>query len=201
MKKLFMICSIVFCLGYFNTQAQPAANPDMQEAMKALGMMMSGGASNNQAAISQSQIKALLPTEFNGMKRTSAEAGKNAAMGMNITYATATYGKGDSSIQIKISDISAMGQFMKMAQFAWTQTEMERETDRGYERTSKIDGFPAKERYENEGKSGEVEVMVDGRFMVQVNGYGIEMDHMLGLIKTVDLKKLVELKPEAAAAQ
>jgi hypothetical protein len=176
--------------------AQNNANPEMQDAFKALGALM--GANTNQPVISQAKIKELLPAEFEGLKRTASESGKNAAFGMNVSYAMATYSKDAASITVKISDISAMGQFMKMAQFAWTQTEMERESETGFERTSKIDGQPAQESYQYAGKSGEIKVMVDGRFMVEINGDGVEMDSMRTIIKAVDLNKLMALKPEPA---
>ena len=201
MKKIFTLCCVAGCLVTGSVLAQPAGNPDMQEAMKALGMLMSAGGNTNQAAaLHHRQLKELLPTEFEGMKRTSSEAGKNAAFGMNVVYAEATYEKDGADITVKISDISSMGQFMKMAQFAWTQAEMEKESDRGYERTTKIDGHPAQERYVNDGQRGELQVMVDGRFMVEASGNGIEMASLQALMMAIDLNKLAGLKPEAAPA-
>jgi len=199
MKNLLVRCFVSFLVCLSPVLAQPADNPEMQEALKALGVLMGGG-TNSAPAISQSQLKALLPTEYDGMKRSSSEAGKNAAMGMNITYAMAAYSGDEAKIEVKISDVSAMGQLMKMAQFAWTQSEMERESDRGFERTTKIDGHPAQERYTYSSKSGEIQVMVDGRFMVEIKGSGVEMERLQGVLKTIDLNKLTALKPEAAAA-
>lgn len=168
---------------------------DAQEAMNALGALFGGGGSTN-ATVHFRQLKELLPAEFKGTKRSASESGKNAAFGMNISYAQADYTVGDGQITVKISDISAMGQFMKMAQFAWTQSEIERETDTGYERSTHIDGFAAQEKYESDTKSGQIQVMVDDRFMVEVNGNGVEMDDMKALIDAVGLKRLAALKPE-----
>ncbi len=192
---LGLCCVAVGFLSLESTVAQPAGNQDMQEAMKALGMLMNAGGTNT-SAVNQRQLKDLLPAEFDGMKRSASEAGKNAAFGMTVVFAEGTYGKGEPEVTIKLSDISSMGQFMKMAQFAWTQTEMERETDEGYERTTKIGAHPAQERFVNDGQRGEVQVMVDGRFMVEVTGRGLPMEKLHDLIKAVDLDKLAALKPE-----
>ena len=41
MKKIFTLCCVAGWLVSGSVLAQPAGNPDMQEAMKALGMLMS----------------------------------------------------------------------------------------------------------------------------------------------------------------
>jgi uncharacterized protein YdeI (BOF family) len=199
MKKMFVRCLVSFLVCLSPVIAQPAGNTEMQEALKALGALMGGG-TNSAPAISQSQLKGLLPADYEGMKRSNSEAGKNAALGMNITYAMAEYTNAESNIEVKVSDVSAMGQFMKMAQFAWTQSEMERESDSGFERTTKIGGHPAQERYTYRDKSGEIQVMVDGRFMVEIKGSGVEMEQLQGMLKALDLNKLTALKPEPGAA-
>lgn len=199
MKKIFTLCFVAGLLLTGSANAQSSGNPDMQEAMKALGMLMGGGNTNN-TAVHHKQLKELLPAEFEGMKRTSSEAGKNAAFGINVVYAEAVYEKEGADITVKISDISSMGQFMKMAQFAWTQTEVEKESDRGYERTTTVAGHPAQEKFTHEGKRGELQVMVDSRFMVEASGNGIEMTSLQGLLTAIDLNKLAGLKPEVVPA-
>lgn len=196
MKKL-LLCGILTASLSFSTLAQPDMGTEMQDAMKALGMLMGGGgATNNTAVIHQRQLRDLLPAEFNGMKRSNTEAGKNAAFGMSVSYAQATYTQGGGSIEIKLSDISAMGEFMKMAQYAWTHNEVERESDDGYERTTKIQGFAAQESYDSRYQAGKVQVMVDGRFMVEVTSQGVTMDNVMELLKAVNLKKLAALQPD-----
>ncbi len=200
MKKTFVLCCLAGAgFAMSGAFAQSSGNAqEMQQAMQALGALMNAGATNS-TAVHQSQLKALLPGEFEGMKRSRSEAGKNAAFGMNVVYAEASYKGEGADITIKISDISSMGAFMKMAQFAWTQAEMESESDDGFERTTKIDGHPAQERFRNSGKQGEIQVMVDGRFMVEVEGNGLEIASYHNLLKAVDLGKLAGLKPEVPA--
>jgi len=199
MKKLIILAAVSVMLSGIS-RAQPAeAGAEMQEAMKALGMLFGGGAGGEQEAkpmVHQRQLRALLPEEYEGMRRSNTEAGKQAAFGMNISYAQGTYSSGDARIDAKITDISAMGEFMKMAQYAWANAEMERESDDGYERTVKIEGFPGQESYENAYKSGRIQIMVDGRFIVELDGSGVEMKTMHGLLAAIGLKKLAGLQPE-----
>jgi len=182
-----------------HAQEDMPSGDEMKEAMNALGALFGAaaqaGASTNQA-IHQRQLRDLLPAEFNGMARSNTEAGKNAMFGMNMSYAQATYAKDEASINVKISDISSMGEFVKMAQYAWTANEMERETDDGYERTTKVDGHPAQERFDSRYKQADLQIMVDGRFMVELDGSNVEMAALQDLVKAIDLKKLAALKPQ-----
>lgn len=198
MKIALLFLGVAFSLPTL-LLAQPGNNtPEMQEAMKALGLLLGGGtntASSSSGVIHHRQLKALLPAEFAGMKRTNSEAGKQSAMGMNISYANAEYSSDDASAEAKISDISAMGEFMKMAQYAWANTELEQENDSGYEKTVQVDGFPAKESFTFDGKIGHLEIMIDGRLMVDLQGYGLEMEQLVNLAKVIDLKRLAGLQP------
>jgi len=196
MKSIVFTSVLAVSLSLSAFAQQQPAGTEMQDAMKALGMLMGGGGATNQQVIHQRQLRELLPAEFDGMKRTNVEAGKNAAFGMNISYAQATYSQGSSKIDVKMSDISAMGEFMKMAQYAWAQTEMERESDDGYERTTKIEGHAAQEKYDSRYQTGKVEIMVDGRFMVEVTSAKVPMEKVHALIKAINLGKLASLKPE-----
>lgn len=192
MKKTALVL-LLATAPFMHVHAQDAT----QDPMALLGQLLGGGGAATNPVIHHSQLKAMLPADFSGLKRTNSEAGKQAAMGMNISYAEATYSDDSgASIDAKITDISAMASFMRMAQYAWANSEMERESDSGYERTTKIDGFPAKEEYDNQGKYGSVEVMVDGRFIVEVRGSQVGMDKITGLLKTIDLKKLQSLQPQ-----
>lgn len=197
MKNIAVILMATLVITNLSHAQEGAAN--QQDPMAALGMLFGAGATN--PVVHHSQLKALLPAEFAGMKRTNSEAGKQAAMGMNISYAEAEYSNDDASLRAKISDISAMGEFMKMAQYAWMNSEMERETDEGYERTTNIDGFSAMEKYDTSNKSGDLQIMVDGRFMVELSGSGVEMQSVKDLAAAINLKKLQALKPEPPAAK
>lgn len=187
-------------LAFFALTARAQqSGAEQQDPMAALNALF-GAAGTNQT-VHHSQLKAMLPTEFAGMKRTNMEAGKLPALGFNISYAEAEYSTDDRSLQAKISDVGGMGKMLAYAQYAWLESEVERETDEGYERTTKIEGFPAQESYQTTDQSGNLQIMVDGRFMVELSGNGVEMATIKDLAKAINLNKLKDLKPQPAPAQ
>ncbi len=195
-KILSLAVAVMISGGAAHAQDSTA---EMQQAMQALGAMFGGAAQQGGEPVKvvhQRQLRERLPAEFSGMRRTNAEAGRQAAFGMNVSYAEATYESGRARIEAKISDIGGMGEFIKMAQFAWANAEMERESDRGFERTTKIDGFPAQESFEFNGQTGNVQIMVDGRLVVEISGSGVPMEKLHEMAKVLDLKKLAALQPE-----
>jgi hypothetical protein len=175
---------------------QPPAN--MEDMMKAMGALMSGG-TNAAAVVDFRELKALLPPALDGMKRTNATGEKSGAMGMTVAFAEGTYaGDAGGNITIKISDNGGLGGFMAFAQAGWAASEIDRESDTGFERTTTYGQNKAHEEYDNSGKSGKVEILVGGRFMVEVNGNDVAWEAIQAAAKQVDAAKLATLKPKAA---
>jgi hypothetical protein len=175
---------------------QPPAN--MEDMMKAMGALMSGG-TNAAAIVDFRELKELLPAALDGMKRTKASGEKSGAMGMTVAFAEGIYeADAGGKIHIKISDNAGMGGFMAFAQAGWAASEIDRESDTGFERTTTYGQNKAREEYDNRGKSGKVEILVGGRFMVEVSGNDIAWEAIQAAAKKVDTAKLATLKPKAA---
>lgn len=176
---------------------QPPVN--MEDMMKAMGALMSGG-TNAAAIVDFRELKALLPAALDGMKRTKASGEKSGAMGMTVAFAEGIYeADAGGNIHIKISDNAGMGGFMAFAQAGWAASEIDRESDTGFERTTTYGQNKAREEYDNSGKSGKVEILVGGRFMVEVKGDDVTWETIQAAAKKVDLTELSALKPKAAA--
>jgi hypothetical protein len=81
--------------------------------------------------------------------------------------------------------------------------DVDRETPNGYEKTSTVNGRRMHEKWDGKSKRGEVDMIVGGRFMVEIRGTGIEMKDLKQAINAIDLKKLEALKnaPPATAAK
>jgi len=181
--------------------AQPGGEQspaNMEDMMKAMGAIMSGG-TNAAAVVDFRELKALLPAALDGMKRTNASGEKSGAMGMTVAFAEGTYeADAGGSITIKISDNGGLGGFMAFAQASWAASEIDRESDTGFERTTTYGQNKAHEEYDNSGKSGKVEILVAGRFMVEASGNDIAWEAIQAAAKKVDTAKLATLKPKAA---
>lgn len=195
--------AVMFSMAALVVQAQQGVTPEqMQQMQKALGAIAAAGAQGAKPVVDFREIKALLPKELAGGYQ--AEEGypkgqKSGAMGMAIAEAEGRYQKGDSSLSVKVSDISGLGAMGAMAHAAWASAEIDNESDDGYEKTTLIDGQKALEKYNVKDQDGELQVFVDHRFMVEIRGHNAKMDDMKAALKTVDLKKLASLKPKAVA--
>ncbi|HBA85080.1 MAG TPA: hypothetical protein DCZ95_13395 [Verrucomicrobia bacterium] len=170
---------------------------DMQDMMKAMTSLMGGG-TNAAPTADFREMKALLPLELEGMKRTKASGEKSGAMGMKISYAEGSYeGTDGGAVEIKISDMGGMGGFMAMAQAGWASSEIDRETDTGFERTVMYGNHKALEKFDTSSRSGEIQILVNNRFMVEVSGNDVDFDALKAAAQKVDLNKLAGLKPAA----
>lgn len=171
-------------------QMQKAA-PAMEQAAKAMEEAANAAPVE---PVDFRELKALLPEELPGLKRTEASGEKNGAMGMVISQANAQYSSDEgASIRVKIQDMGGMSGFAAMAQFGWAMQEVDRETETGYEKTVMIGGNKALEKYDRESKSGDIQIMVKSRFMVEIDGSDIEPAALQGTVAKLPLDKLAAL--------
>lgn len=181
-----------------------ASTKQMAEAMKTGGAGVAGAAAAMGAALGGAQaaeavdfreLKALLPEDLSGMKRTNAEGERTSAMGFTISKAEARYeSDSNANVRITISDVGAMAGVAAMATYAWAAGAIDRETETSYERSVTINGHKGYEKYDRQSSSGEVQVLVAGRFVVEVDGNNMPMDAIKAALGKVDLGKLESMK-------
>ena len=153
------------------------------------------GAVQAAEAVDFRELKALLPEDLSGMKRSNAEGEKTSAMGFTISKAEARYeGDNNASVHITITDVGAMAGVAAMATYAWAAGTIDRETESSYEKSVTIDGYKGYEKYDRQSSSGEVQVLVAGRFVVEVDGNNLPMDGIKAALGKVDLGKLESMK-------
>lgn len=86
-----------------------------------------------------------------------------------ISKAEVTYTKGDSRIHAELTD-SAMNQLMLIG-FSWvTNMGYEKETQDGWEKATKVAGHPGLEKWRDNGKRGEVTVLANKRYVLELKG-------------------------------
>jgi hypothetical protein len=120
--------------------------------------------------------------------------GERMSMPVKFSQAKVTYTKGDARVNAEVTD-SALNQ-MLLAPFAMFLTSgYEKETEEGYERSTKVGGFPGWERWNSERKEGEVTALVNKRFLVKFDGDNIESLAVLHEMATAaDLAKLAAIR-------
>ena len=180
---------------------QPPAMPNMndyQDALNAIGQMMQTQSSNTTELVNFRQLKALLPASLDGMKRTNASGEKTGGFGMTVAFAEADYeGDDGSRISIKITDGSAMGPMLAMSHAAWSNMEIDRESDTEMEQTFKHKGHKALKRFNFEDEDGEVNMIIDSRFILEVAGFRTTLEALMAALEKIDLDALLSLEAPA----
>ncbi len=192
-------------------QTVPAIPADAKDAMAAFSKMLQsfGDDSNNplaalgaQKPVGAGELKAMLPADADGLRRTNARGEKTGAFGANVVQATGEYGDGEGPrVEINITDLAAMGPFGALAGFGWMQTEVDSEGDHGYERTTEQGGFKTLEKYTNASRSGTITVVVGNRFIVEVEGRNIDPTKLQACARAIDFSALDNLAKAQPATE
>jgi hypothetical protein len=168
----------------------PKAAADMTAALSAVGAIVSGG--KDVEPVDFRKLREMLPETLAGMKRVDATGQSGEAMGIKGSSATARYTDGSgASLNVDISDMGSLAGLSGLA--SRFDPSMEKETETGYERTSKVNGQIVHERYDRRAKSGEISIILVERFNVAVRGNGVEPATLQGAIKQIDMAGLVAL--------
>ena len=188
-SKGLLVLVIGIAAGVANAQ-----QPDLSALMGALNSMM-GGATNQAPVevVDFRELRALLPEKIGTYTRTKSEGEKNSAMGMTLSQALGQYAADKAKLNVKLLDYGGTGVASMMAT-AWTMSQIDRESDTGYERTTEINGNKALERYDTGANYGELQVLVAGRFLVEIEVRDGKPEDLRAAAEALDLAKLAALK-------
>jgi Yip1 domain/zinc-ribbon domain len=175
--------------GSADSRAAAGSTVDMGSALNAVGQIMTGG--KDVQPVDFHLLKEMLPESIAGMRRTEASGQSGEAMGIKGSSATASYSGGGGSLQVEISDLGSLSGLAGLANKF--DPNIEKETDTGYERTTKVNGQIVHERYDRRARSGEVSVILANRFSVTVDGSGVDAAVLTGALKEIDLSKLATM--------
>ncbi|OBX18608.1 hypothetical protein A9995_11675 [Erythrobacter sp. QSSC1-22B] len=134
------------------------------------------------APLDQKFLASLLPETVAGLPMTERQ---NASLGTGIgSNAQVRYGSGNTSIELEIVDMSALG---GMAAMAGTMgMESESETATGYERTGTVNGRLTIEKWDSASERGTYSVVVGNRAIVRAEGRGVDMQQMKSAVHGID---------------
>jgi hypothetical protein len=172
----------------------------MADAVAKMGMAVGGAVGEAAKSVGTAvepvdfrELKALLPEGIGALKRTSAEGEKGGGFGIAVAHAEGRYRGDGGSVDLKITDPGNLSGLAAMAAM-WMNMDLDKETDTGYEKTGTANGRRFHEKYDKNSKSGEYTVIVGNRFMVEINGNGVDMPTMKKAIDQINLAKLESLK-------
>lgn len=180
-------------------QSMAEAMGQAEQAMQQMQQAM-GGDGEAVEPVDFRVLKDMLPEDLPGMERTNAKGEKTGMMGIKISQAEGEYrGEDNSRIEITILDMGTM-KSAAMFGYAWLMAEIDRESDTGYERTTKYKGYPAYEKMERRGETErfESQVVVGERFIVSINANNASEDQIEAAREGIDYDDLEDRKNEGA---
>jgi hypothetical protein len=131
--------------------------------------------------------------------RRGKPTGERMTMPVRYTHVTARYAKGDVKIEAKITD-SAKNRVLVSPMGAMLTAGYAKENAGGYEKATRIAGYPGFEKWSASG-NGELNVLVSDRFIVELEGRELaSVKDLYAFLDHVDLKKIAG-QAETAAAQ
>jgi hypothetical protein len=151
-----------------------------------------------QKVVSFKRLQEFLPkADLAGFNKGKPAGETSSAMGMSTSEARVRYEKGHASIEVKITDMAGIP-FAQMGASVMGMTEFENETENGYEKSVKVQGFAGSEKVDKtKGReSCQVMLFVGNRFQVELDGSGISdvtlLHNLLDGMNLADLSKVTE---------
>jgi hypothetical protein len=139
-------------------------------------------------------LKDLIPESALRLKRTDLSGETSGVFGMKFSQARANFSNdsGDKSVDMEVMDFGGVGPAL-MGMATWVSVEIDRESGGESERTTKIKGFKAYEKYNKNDKTGELSVFVSERFLVKISGQNVTIDELKSALDAFDFDKLKKL--------
>jgi hypothetical protein len=175
---------------------------DADAKANAVGQLVGAALGGNGKVVSLSpdRIKPFLPDTLDGLKRTQASAERNAALGVQISKATASYSDGaNHTLNLEITDTGSLKGLVGFAA-GWGGVEQESESDTGYEKTYKSGNQLIHEKWNKQSQSGEYGVVIADRFSVAVTGNAASIDELKQAAASIDVSGLAALKNDGVSA-
>ena len=176
--------------------AQAQATPGAQQAMQGLQQLAQGlqqMSKNTVKPVNFEELQALLP-DIAGWTKSDIHGEQQAAMGMAQSNAKAKYTKGDSTIQIEITD-STMNQLLLAPIAGFLATGFEEKSDDGYTKAVQVGGYPGFEEWEKNAKHGQATAVVANRFIVAADAHSVDSAEVARkAVEAVNLSKLAGMK-------
>jgi hypothetical protein len=182
-------------------QAAKATESGASQAAKGLEQMAkglegmatgSGGDTKPVDPVSFRELQTLFP-DLDGWEKAKP-TGERMTAPFPFSQAEVRYRKHDARLEIKIVD-SGFNSLLFTPYAMFMQTGYEKETSNGYEKSTTVGGQPGWEKWNNEGRDGEVNAFVAKRYILTVDGRNVEDIKVLhDVVGKIDLDRLAAMK-------
>jgi hypothetical protein len=150
------------------------------------------------ALVTPAALQTLVPSPEGWTKVT--EAAKQVTLSLSCEYAlaAATFGRGAARIKATIADSDGAADCLSMLAPMIAMLPEHHQEKIGAATTlsrAPYAGLPAAERWDAIKSAGDIEVLVDGRFVVTLEGTQIaSIDELRDVLKLIDVKKFAGLR-------
>lgn len=212
-QVLLVACLIVGTAACGKSEEQQRAETLASEASKAAENVAGGAeqvakgleglAKGFQELAQNADVKPVDPVSFRDLQTAFGDlkgwekgkpTGERMTAPVAFSEASVTYRQGDASIDAKIVD-SGFNQILMAPFTMFLSAGYEKETEDGYEKSVKVGEHPGWEKWNSQGKDGELNAVVAKRFLLTLEGNGIDSTKVLyDLAQATDLVKLAGMK-------
>jgi hypothetical protein len=158
-------------------QEVAGAADDMQKKMEELKKL---------TPYNTDQLKAMLPEEMMGMKRTNFNA--NSMMGFASADATYKNAGDEKRIQLTIFDCAGEAGAGIYSLNYWSRMSMQSENENGYTKTIEFNGGKAVENYSKTEEEYELTFVTNDRLLVSVKGNQVGLDAVKQAAQSLSFK-------------
>lgn len=146
-------------------------------------------------AVDASELEALLPGQAAGLSRATVASRSQAVGTAVVAQAEARYEDGRRWLTVRLTDYAETAAGGVVPGASWMLFDVDREHEAGYEKTTTVDGFPAREVLRRRAATTrcEVEVVVARRFVLAVAAEGMTMDAVRAVLGQVGLDRVKAL--------
>ncbi len=169
-------------------------NAQAAAATAAVSAMMGGG--DQVEALAPETLRPFVPETLSGLPRTSIETARNAAMGIQVSNAKATYQapQGGGRIDLEITDSGGAKGFLAMAGIA--NMESDKQSDSGFAKTYHDGTRLIHEECDKNGGCEYTVVLAD-RFVVSTKGSGVtDIGALKSAVSSINLSGLEALRTQ-----
>lgn len=166
----------------------------LEQMAKGLEAMATGAGGDSKTVdpVSFRDLQTLFP-DLDGWEKAKP-TGERMTAPFKFSQAEVHYRKGESRLEMKIVD-SGYNQLLFTPFAMFMQAGYEKETSSGYEKSTTIGGQPGWEKWNTEGKGGEVNAFVGKRYILTVEGRNVEdINALHDIIDKIDLARLAAMK-------
>lgn len=135
------------------------------------------------------ELKKRFPSSIAGMERKSSEGQTTGFGGMKVSIAEAEYRDGNERLDLTITDTGGLGAAL-MGMAFWSNLEMDKETEDGFERTTEIDGHKAYMKYNRRTEQSEIAVIYNSRYLAVAKAKGMDFEDLQEVVEDLDLDDL-----------